>query len=247
MTRHTVFEIQLKALHTVALPQNNIISSLPAGSGKCDTRVFVISTLTFPEAPPCCKGTYFYSSPDTRLVIGLPNCAFKGIELFVSDHVSPLMAAVITLVTPRWIPQAGHIKQPGPVLFFDAWSHICLVISPHSKVFIWWYGSAMAQKLLWALLCLRCPTHFKGAIKTKDRQANTHTHAHTVISAKELTAIRGSEIGSGYFQQLPDSLGDLEAKPLSRFSEWDFRERKGRLWKPQIFWGALNEFHGDSE
>lgn len=135
------------------------------------------------------------------------------------------MAAVTTLVTPRWILQTGHIKQSGAVLFFNAWSHIYIVISPHSKVFIWRYETAVTQQLLWT-------THSKGAIKTKDRQANTHRDSHTHTHwdqrfAKELTAIRGSEIGSGYFQQLPDSLGDLEAKPLSRSFWRGLWERKG--------------------
>lgn len=43
-------------------------------------------------------------------------------------------------------------------------------------------------------------------------------HTHTCVISGLPKAIRGSEIGNGYFQQLPDVSGDLRAKQLSHFS-----------------------------
>ncbi len=57
----------------------------------------------------------------------------------------------------------------------------------------------------------------------------THTRARGRYQwfTKAPTTIRGSEIGNGYFQQLPDVSGDVKAKQLSQLSKEIMRRKCG--------------------
>lgn len=61
----------------------------------------------------------------------------------------------------------------------------------------------------------------------KRRKKHTHSHWCYQWFTKAPMTIRGSEIGNGYFQQLPDVSSDLQAKQLSQLSKEIIRRKCG--------------------
>lgn len=75
--------------------------------------------------------------------------------------------------------------------------------------------------------CSRESSTFCGSYQLSVMPKHTHTHTLVLSVVYQSPTIRGSEIGNGYFQQLPDVSGDLEAKQLSQLSKGIVRRKRG--------------------